>query len=49
MKIEPGNMAEYQAQQAEGAKLGKVVSTGDRTKVPPAFFGMHNELADLTL
>ncbi len=49
MKIEPGNMAEYQAQQAEGARLGKVVSTGDRSKVPPAFYGMHNDLADLTL
>lgn len=49
MKIEPGNMAEYQAQQAEGVKAGKVVHSGDRTKVPPAFYGMHNELADLTL
>jgi hypothetical protein len=49
VKIEPGDMAEYQAQQAEGARLGKVVHEGDRSKVPPAFYGMHNELADLTL
>lgn len=49
MKVSPENMAEYQAQQAEGAKLGKVVSTGDRSKVPPAFYGMHNELAEITL
>jgi hypothetical protein len=48
-KIEPGNMDEYQAQQAEGAKLGLVQHSGDRTKVPAAFYGMHNELADLTL
>jgi hypothetical protein len=49
MKIEPGNMTEYQAQQAEGARMGKVKHEGDRSKVPPAFYGMHNELADLTL
>lgn len=49
MKIEPDNLAAYQAQQAEGAKQGKVASTGDRSKVPPAFFGMHNELAEITL
>ncbi|HVY85451.1 MAG TPA: hypothetical protein VG943_09985 [Caulobacterales bacterium] len=49
MKIEPGNMAEYQAMQAEGAKAGLVKHEGDRAKVPPAFYGMHNELADLTL
>lgn len=48
-KIEPGNMDEYQAQQAEGAKRGLVQHWGDRSKVPPAFYGMHNELADLTL
>lgn len=48
-KIEPGNMEEYQTQQAEGAKRGLIKHSGDRTKVPPAFYGMHNELADLTL
>lgn len=48
-KIEPGNMDEYQAQQAEGAKRGLVQHWGDRSKVPPAFYGMHNELADITL
>ena len=29
-------------------RLGKLVSSGDRTKVPQAFYGMHNELADMT-
>ena len=48
-KIEPGNMAEYQAQQAEGARRGLVTHEGDRSKVPAAFYGMHHELADLTL
>lgn len=48
-KIEPGNMEAYQSEQAEGAKRGLVQHTGDRTKVPAAFYGMHNELADLTL
>lgn len=49
MKIEPGNMEGYQAKQAEGARQGKILSTGDRSKVPPAFYGMHNDLAELTL
>ena len=48
MKIDPGNMAEYQALQAKGAAEGKVVHQGDRSIVPPAFYGMHNELADIT-
>lgn len=48
MKIEPGNMAEYQQMQEEGARAGKVVHQGDRSKVPPAFYGMHNELAEIT-
>lgn len=49
MKIDPGTMAEYQALQAEGARLGKIKHSGDRSKVPEAFYGMHNALADLTL
>lgn len=48
MKLEPGVNEEYQRQQAEGARLGKVTHLGDRSKVPPAFYGMHNELADMT-
>jgi hypothetical protein len=48
MKLDPGNMAEYQAMQEAGAKAGKVIHQGDRSKVPPAFYGMHNELADIT-
>ena len=48
MKLDPGNMAEYQAMQEAGAKAGKVAHHGDRSRVPPAFYGMHNELADIT-
>ena len=48
MPITPETNADYQAQQAEGVKSGKVVHTGDRSKVPPAFYGMHNELAEMT-
>ncbi|MBL8772100.1 MAG: hypothetical protein JNK30_12025 [Phenylobacterium sp.] len=48
MKLEPGTTDEYQRQQAEGARLGKVKHEGDRSKVPPAFYGMHNELAEMT-
>ncbi|MBI1199269.1 MAG: hypothetical protein GC203_15520 [Phenylobacterium sp.] len=48
MKLEPGGNDEYQRQQAEGARLGKVAHSGDRSKVPPAFYGMHNELAEMT-
>jgi hypothetical protein len=48
MKIEPDTMAEYQALQAEGAASGKLVTTGDTTKIPPVFYGMHNELAEVT-
>ncbi len=47
-KLTPGGTDEYQRQQAEGARLGKVRHEGDRSKVPPAFYGMHNELADMT-
>ena len=48
MKIEPETAADYSRQQEDGAKAGKLVSSGDRTKVPQAFYGMHNELADMT-
>jgi hypothetical protein len=48
MKLEPGNMAEYQQMQEEGVRAGKLVHQGDRSKVPPAFYGMHNELAEIT-
>ena len=49
MKIDPGNMQEYERQLAEGAAAGKITRQGDRSKVPPAFYGMHNDLADITL
>ena len=46
--IKPGAMDEYQRLQEAGAAAGKVRHHGDRTRVPPAFYGMHNELAELT-
>lgn len=49
MKIDPGNMQAYEAKLAEGAAAGKITRSGDRSKVPPAFYGMHNDLADITL
>jgi hypothetical protein len=29
-------------------RTGKLRREGDRSKVPPAFYGMHNELAEIT-
>lgn len=48
MKMEEGTLAEYRAIQAEGAALGKLNTTGDPSRVPPSFYGMHNELAEIT-
>jgi len=48
MKIGPETMAEYEKMQAEGVKTGKLKREGDRAKVPPAFYGMHNDLAEIT-
>ena len=48
MKIEEATLVEYRAIQAEGAASGKLRSTGDHSKVPPVFHGMHNELAKVT-
>lgn len=48
MKIDPGNMSAYETQLAEGTKAGKLDRSGDRSKVPPAFYGMHNDLAEIT-
>jgi hypothetical protein len=48
MKITPETMAEYEKLAAEGDKSGKLKRQGDRSKVPPAFHGMHNELAEIT-
>jgi hypothetical protein len=48
MKIDPSNMAVYETQLAEGAKAGKIDRRGDRSKVPTAFYGMHNDLAEIT-
>lgn len=49
MKIDPDNMQAYETQLAEGAAAGKITRQGDRSKVPPAFYGMHNDLAEITL
>lgn len=48
MKMEEGTLAEYRALQAEGAAAGKLSTTGDNSKVPPSFYGMHNEMAEVT-
>jgi hypothetical protein len=48
MKIDPGNMGAYEKKLAEGAAAGKLTRRGDRAKVPPAFYGMHNDLAEIT-
>lgn len=48
MKIEPSTMADYEKLAAEGERTGKLKREGDRAKVPPAFYGMHNELAEIT-
>jgi len=48
MKVEPSTMVEYEKMQAEGVRTGKLTREGDRSKVPPAFYGMHNELAEIT-
>lgn len=48
MVITPETMAEYERSAAEGEKTGKLKRSGDRAKVPPAFYGMHNDLAVIT-
>jgi hypothetical protein len=48
LKLEPSTVADLEKMQEEGARTGKLKREGDRTKVPPAFHGMHNELADMT-
>ena len=48
MKVGPSTMAEYERMQAEGTRTGELKREGDRSKVPPAFYGMHNELAEIT-
>jgi len=48
LKVDPSTRAQYEAGQAEGVRAGKLRRSGDVSKVPPAFYGMHNELADVT-
>ncbi len=46
----PDAMHEVEAMVAEGVAAGKMKPTGrDRSKVPPSFVGMHNDLAVRTL
>jgi hypothetical protein len=46
----PDAMAEIETYTAKGVAEGKMKSTGrDRSKVPPVFIGMHNDLALRTL
>lgn len=46
----PDDMKEVEAYQAKGAAEGKMISTSkNRSKVPPVFIGMHNDLAVRTL
>jgi hypothetical protein len=48
MQIGPATAADYEKMQEEGTKTGKLKREGDRNKVPPAFYGMHNDLAAIT-
>jgi hypothetical protein len=48
LKIEPATMKDYERLTAEGERTGKLKRQGDRAKVPPAFYGMHNDLAEIT-
>ena len=48
MQINEETNAEYRALQAEGAASGKLNTTGDSGKIPPVFYGMHNDLAVVT-
>ena len=48
MKMEEERLAEYRTIQAEGAALGKLSTTGDNSRVPASFYGMHNEMAEVT-
>lgn len=48
MKLTPETMDEYQRMQEDGLKRGLIKPQGDRSKVPPVFHGMHNELAEVT-
>ncbi len=46
----PDAMAEVEAYTAKGVAEGKMISKSrDRSKVPPSFIGMHNDLAERTL
>lgn len=48
MTIDESTQEEYLRLQQVGAELGKLSGSGDKSKVPPSFYSMHNELAEIT-
>jgi hypothetical protein len=46
--LDDTNVAEHQGYIDDGVSSGIHVSVGDRTKIPRAFYAMHNELAERT-
>ena len=49
MKIGPETAEEYQRRMAEGVAGGKITRAGDGSKAPPELYGIHNDLAEITL
>ncbi len=43
--VTPQTRAQYETLSAEAARAGKLRREGDASRIPPGFFGMHNELA----
>lgn len=43
--VTPETRAEYEALSAAAIQAGKLTRAGDGSRIPPAFYGMHNELA----
>lgn len=48
MRIEPDTQDAYRALQEQGVASGKLKPSGDTSRIPPSFYGMHNELAEVT-
>lgn len=48
LTIDETTREEYLRLQQVGAETGKLDSRGDQSKVPPSFYGMHNEMAEVT-
>jgi hypothetical protein len=47
--VTPETRAAYDALGAAAAASGKVKRSGDPSRIPPSFYGMHNDLAVRTL